>query len=262
LSNGPGDPTKCQLIIESIRKWLENKKTIKPVFGICMGHQILSLAAGFQTSKMKYGNRGHNQPCTLQGTKRCYITCQNHGFACNYDPESEAGQNWDPLFYNENDKSNEGIIHKSLPFFSVQFHPEHMAGPRDTEFLFKVFMNAVHSYKSQNPSFDLKGEIYNKAVNPSTDMVKQAFCFRPKKVLLLGSGGLSIGQAGEFDYSGSQAIKAFKEENIYVILINPNIATIQTSKGLADKVYFLPITPHYVTEVRNYFLNNSNFYNI
>ncbi len=95
----------------------------------------------------------------------------------------------------------------------------------------------------------MKSEVYVKANSLSGEMVKEAYCFRPKKVLLLGSGGLSIGQAGEFDYSGSQAIKAFKEENIYVILINPNIATIQTSKGLADKVYFLPITPEYVTEI-------------
>jgi carbamoyl-phosphate synthase/aspartate carbamoyltransferase/dihydroorotase len=119
------------------------------VFGICLGHQILSLAAGFKTSKMKYGNRGFNQPCTLQDTKRCYITCQNHGFAVEYDASTAAGQQWDPLFYNENDKSNEGIVHKTQPFFSVQFHPEHAAGPKDTEFLFDTFMNAVELYKNK-----------------------------------------------------------------------------------------------------------------
>jgi carbamoylphosphate synthase small subunit len=85
----------------------------------------------------------------LYGTKRCYITCQNHGFACDYDARSAAAAEWDPLFYNENDKSNEGIIHKTLPFFSVQFHPEHMAGPRDTEFLFEVFMESVEAHKSK-----------------------------------------------------------------------------------------------------------------
>ena len=98
---------------------------------------------------MKYGNRGHNQPCTLVGTKRCFITCQNHGYAV--DTESNPGETkeWDPLFYNENDKSNEGIVHKSLPYFSVQFHPEHMAGPKDTEFLFDIFMESVLAYKNK-----------------------------------------------------------------------------------------------------------------
>jgi carbamoyl-phosphate synthase / aspartate carbamoyltransferase / dihydroorotase len=125
LSNGPGDPTTCPESIEIVKKWIGNGQVVKPIFGICLGHQILSLAAGFTTSKMKYGNRGHNQPCTLNGTKRCYITCQNHGFAVDVDgAHSTVLSNWDPLFYNENDKSNEGIVHKSLPFFSVQFHPE------------------------------------------------------------------------------------------------------------------------------------------
>ena len=85
------------------------------------------------------------------------------------------------------------------------------------------------------------------------------FIVRPKKVLILGSGGLSIGQAGEFDYSGSQAIKALKEEHIHIVLVNPNIATVQTSKGLADKVYFLPLTVEYVTQVTNYFFCWSSF---
>ena len=98
-------------------------------------------------SFFRYGNRGHNQPCTLYGTKRCYITCQNHGFAVDF--KSASSPDWEPLFYNENDKSNEGIIHKSLPFFSVQFHPEHQAGPRDTEFLFDIFMDAVAALKQK-----------------------------------------------------------------------------------------------------------------
>lgn len=247
LSNGPGDPTQCSTVIEKIHKWMNTDKT-KPIFGICLGHQILALAAGFSTSKMKYGNRGFNQPCTLHGTKRCYITCQNHGFAVQYEPRSEPSTNWDPLFYNENDGSNEGIIHKTKPFFSVQFHPEHMAGPKDTEFLFDIFMESVRSFRS-NLLYALKTELLCRANTTLTSITKDFSSFRPKKILLLGSGGLSIGQAGEFDYSGSQAIKAFKEENIFVVLINPNIATIQTSKGLADKVYFLPITPHYVSEV-------------
>ena len=101
----------------------------------------------FLAWSQRYGNRGHNQPCTLFGTKKCYITCQNHGYAVDFDESCAAAANWDPLFYNENDKSNEGIINKTLPYFSVQFHPEHMAGPRDTEYLFNLFIDSVKAYK-------------------------------------------------------------------------------------------------------------------
>uniref|UniRef100_A0A669E644 Carbamoyl-phosphate synthetase 2, aspartate transcarbamylase, and dihydroorotase n=1 Tax=Oreochromis niloticus TaxID=8128 RepID=A0A669E644_ORENI len=198
----------------------------KPVFGICLGHQLLSLVIGAKTYKMKYGNRGHNQPCIHNGTERCFITSQNHGFAV--DPDT-LPKDWDVLFTNANDHTNEGIVHNTKPLFSVQFHPEHMAGPTDLVSLFDVFIETVKDHKEGNTG--KSGHV------------------RPKKVLILGSGGLSIGQAGEFDYSGSQAIKALKEENIQTVLINPNIATVQTSKDLADKVYFLPITAEYVTQV-------------
>ncbi|MDC5626399.1 hypothetical protein OFN08_18380, partial [Acinetobacter baumannii] len=163
---------------------------------------------------------------------RCYITSQNHGYAVDVDTLSPG---WKELFVNANDQSNEGIYHTEKPFFSVQFHPESTPGPRDTEFLFDTFIEAVVKFKStkQLEAVQLPGGLLteNRAAHPKEDV---------KKVLVLGSGGLSIGQAGEFDYSGSQAIKALKEEGIYTILINPNIATIQTSQGLADKVYFLP----------------------
>ncbi len=235
LSNGPGDPAQCTAAIEILQKWLSEESIVKPVsvhrffknhiisyqaclnifsqkiFGICLGHQLLSLAAGFKTSKMKYGNRGQNQPCTLVGTKRCYITCQNHGYAVDTESASSALDNWEPLFYNENDKSNEGVVHKTLPYFSVQFHPEHMAGPRDTMFLFNIFMEAVVAYKAK-AEFHLKSEIYKATSTNLSETAKLATCFRPKKVLLLGSGGLSIGQAGEFDYSGSQVMPNFRDD--------------------------------------------------
>uniref|UniRef100_A0AAQ6A185 Carbamoyl-phosphate synthetase 2, aspartate transcarbamylase, and dihydroorotase n=1 Tax=Amphiprion ocellaris TaxID=80972 RepID=A0AAQ6A185_AMPOC len=221
ISNGPGDPQLCQATINNVKKVVCVDHP-KPVFGICLGNQLLSLVIGAKTYKMKYGNRGHNQPCIHNGTDRCFITSQNHGFAV--DPDT-LPEDWDVLFTNANDHTNEGIVHNTKPLFSVQFHPEHMAGPTDLVSLFDVFLNTVKDHKEG-----------------------KAIC-RPRKVLILGSGGLSIGQAGEFDYSGSQAIKALKEENIQTVLINPNIATVQTSKGLADKVYFLPITPEYVTQV-------------
>ncbi|XP_066599844.1 multifunctional protein r [Prorops nasuta] len=241
LSNGPGDPSMCRETIENIRMILN--KGNKPIFGICLGHQLLSKAAGCVTYKMNYGNRGHNQPATHHGTGRCFMTSQNHGFAVDATALPEG---YEALFTNTNDHSNEGIVHSTLPFFSVQFHPEHAAGPHDLECLFDVFLDTVKEYKNKKVSTTVKERLIHTL---TYDDQWQTPLDRPKKVLILGSGGLSIGQAGEFDYSGSQAIKALHEECIQTLLINPNIATVQTSKGMADKVYFLPITPEYVEQV-------------
>ncbi|KAI7869296.1 hypothetical protein BDF14DRAFT_1880163 [Spinellus fusiger] len=239
ISNGPGDPTTVETTIAHLRTVLKN--VTKPIFGICLGHQILALASGAKTAKMKYGNRGQNIPCTNMVSGRCYITSQNHGYAVD---TATLPADFEELFVNANDGSNEGIIHKTLPVFSVQFHPESTPGPRDTEFLFDVFINSAKECADQGTlaPIQMPGGLKadNILKNPRVSV---------NKVLVLGSGGLSIGQAGEFDYSGSQAIKALKEEGIYTILINPNIATIQTSKGLADKVYFLPVTPDFVRKV-------------
>uniref|UniRef100_A0A3Q3MUS2 Multifunctional protein CAD n=1 Tax=Mastacembelus armatus TaxID=205130 RepID=A0A3Q3MUS2_9TELE len=243
ISNGPGDPQFCQATINNMRKVVCVEQP-KPVFGICLGHQLLSLAIGAKIYKMKYGNRGHNQPCIHNGTDRCFITSQNHGFAV--DPET-LPRDWDILFTNANDHTNEGIVHSTKPLFSVQFHPEHMAGPTDLVSLFDVFLDTVKDHKGGKTTKSVKQRLMDNLTFPGS--LKPEEVVRPRKVLILGSGGLSIGQAGEFDYSGSQAIKALREENIQTVLINPNIATVQTSKGLADKVYFLPITPDYVTQV-------------
>ncbi|KAI5954571.1 URA2 [Candida jiufengensis] len=239
ISNGPGDPAVMEKTVKVLEKVLKEAKT--PVFGICLGHQLLARATGASTLKLKFGNRGHNIPCTSTISGRCYITSQNHGYAVDTKTLTNG---WKELFVNANDGSNEGIYHETLPFFSVQFHPESTPGPRDTEFLFDVFINAVvdHNKTGVYKQVEFPGGKLedNLAAHPKEDV---------KKVLVLGSGGLSIGQAGEFDYSGSQAIKALKEEGIYTVLINPNIATIQTSKGLADKVYFLPVNPEFVRKV-------------
>ncbi|XP_069989210.1 multifunctional protein CAD isoform X7 [Penaeus vannamei] len=247
LSNGPGDPQMCKQTVEQLRSVLAS--STKPIFGICLGHQLLSVAAGCSTYKMKYGNRGHNQPCVHEGTGRCFITSQNHGFAVD---AASLPQEWAPLFTNKNDNSNEGIVHRTLPFFSVQFHPEHAAGPEDLESLFDVFLDLARQSGRgvTRENWDMPSIINSHLTYSPIPDVPQADVGRvPNKVLILGSGGLSIGQAGEFDYSGSQAIKAMKEEGIESVLINPNIATVQTSKGLADKVYFLPITASYVEQV-------------
>ncbi|NXG11083.1 PYR1 protein, partial [Sakesphorus luctuosus] len=245
ISNGPGDPQLCQETVSNLCRVLDAPQP-KPVFGICLGHQLLALALGAHTYKMKYGNRGHNQPCLHEDTRRCFITAQNHGFAV------ETGSlppGWAPLFTNANDGSNEGLVHQHKPFFSVQFHPEHCAGPTDLEGLFDVFVEAARDLQNGDGSSRTVRERLRDWLSYTTALTGGPDMARPRKVLILGSGGLSIGQAGEFDYSGSQAIKALKEENIQTVLINPNIATVQTSKGLADKVYFLPITPEYVTQV-------------
>jgi len=137
LSNGPGDPKMNIATIEHTKKAMESNI---PILGICLGSQILALAAGADTYKLKYGHRGHNQPCNEMGTKRCYITSQNHGYAVKSD---SLPQDWREWFVNDNDGTNEGIIHISKPFFAAQFHPEASPGPDDCEFIFDMFVRAL-----------------------------------------------------------------------------------------------------------------------
>lgn len=137
LSNGPGDPKMNLATIEHTKKAMESNI---PILGICLGSQILALAAGADTYKLKYGHRGHNQPCNEMGTKRCYITSQNHGYAVKSDT---LPQDWREWFVNDNDGTNEGIIHISKPFFAAQFHPEASPGPDDCEFIFDMFVRAL-----------------------------------------------------------------------------------------------------------------------
>ena len=138
ISNGPGDPKKYKETIALIKKAFS--KNI-PILGICLGSQILGLAAGADTYKLKYGHRSQNQPCIEIGTNRCYITSQNHGYAIN---SNTLTQDWREWFLNNNDKTNEGIIHISKPFFGTQFHPEASPGPDDTEFIFDMFLRAIN----------------------------------------------------------------------------------------------------------------------
>jgi len=140
ISNGPGDPKQCTITIENLRKAYSNEK---PIYGICLGNQLMALASGADTYKLKYGHRSHNQPVIRRGTDKAYITSQNHGYATDNNTLSAE---WEPLFINLNDETNEGIQHRTKPFFSSQFHPEACSGPTDTEFLFDMFMDTVKKY--------------------------------------------------------------------------------------------------------------------
>ena len=138
LANGPGDPDMCSEAVEIIRKQMSRSR--KPICGICMGNQLLSKAAGATIYKLKYGHRGHNQPVRMVGTEKCFITSQNHGYAVD---ARTLGKDWEELFVNMNDASNEGIRHKENPWFSSQFHPEACSGPVDTEFMFDKFVETL-----------------------------------------------------------------------------------------------------------------------
>jgi len=238
LSNGPGDPTMCVQTIDQLKKVINlPEDQMKPLFGICLGNQLMGIASGGNAVKLPFGNRGQNQPVINHLTGECYITPQNHGYAIDSKSLTEE---WDPLFTNANDGSNEGICHMSRPYFTAQFHPESACGPTDTEFMFDTFLDACKSDQKTRIQFPQR-----KPAPPRPQV---------KKVLLLGSGGTSIGQAGEFDYSGGQAIKALKEEGLEVVLMNPNIASVQTnmddkSDMKADHVFFLPVTPDFVEEI-------------
>lgn len=133
ISNGPGDPEVCQETIKHLKKALEKQK---PIFGICLGAQLLALAAGAKTYKLRYGHRGHNQPCMDTDTGKCYITSQNHGYAIDH---TTLPSEWKVTFKNLNDSTVEGIAHRKLPYFAVQFHPEAAPGPVDTAWLFEKF---------------------------------------------------------------------------------------------------------------------------
>jgi carbamoyl-phosphate synthase small subunit len=141
LSNGPGDPKACGKTIAALRKAFSMGK---PIFGICLGNQIMALAAGADTYKLPYGHRGQNQPCVEAGTKRCYITSQNHGYAVRGE---SLPKGWEPWFINNNDGTIEGIRSTKHPFSAVQFHPEGCPGPRDTEFLIDRFLDQVREHK-------------------------------------------------------------------------------------------------------------------
>lgn len=155
ISNGPGDPTHCSSTVYNLQKTMETYQG--PIFGICLGHQLLALAAGGKTVKMKYGNRAHNIPALDLTTGKCHITSQNHGYAVD---EATLPSDWKPYFVNLNDQSNEGMIHTTRPIFSTQFHPEAKGGPLDSSYLFDKYFDNIRAYKQQQN--ELVGAVSNK----------------------------------------------------------------------------------------------------
>jgi carbamoyl-phosphate synthase small subunit len=164
ISNGPGDPTHCTDTVYHLRKLMETSQV--PIMGICLGHQLLALATGARTIKLKYGNRAHNIPALDLTTGRCHITSQNHGYAVD---ASTLHPEWKEYFINLNDSSNEGddsplirqafhtdhsgMIHKTRPIFSLQYHPEARGGPLDTSYLFEAYLDSVTKYKQSQMIF-------------------------------------------------------------------------------------------------------------
>lgn len=227
ISRGPGNPNLYAPVVEQIKYLMTIEK---PIFGMGIGYNLLCLAAGGKNIKLPYGNHSGNSCAIDLRTTQCYVIHQDHDYVAD---DSSLPKGWIPLMMNATDHTNEGIAHSIKPFFGVSFCPDTDSVTSNTKYIYDLFFNEMAEHTL-----------------PITT-VPMATYTRPKvsKVLLLGSGGLSIGQAGEFDYSGSQAIKALKEEGIEVILVNPNIATVQTSRGMASKVYILPVTKFFVTKI-------------
>ena len=234
LSNGPGDPfaTYEEYASTLLRKLLDQSKL--PIFGICLGHQLLALALGAQTTKMERGHRGANHPILNLQTGRVEITSQNHGFVVTDLPEGVM-ETHRSLF----DGTIAGLKVKDRAVFSVQYHPEASPGPHDSRYLFELFVASAQAYQ-QKQNFDFEAHLPQPVIKSEIE---------PRRIMIVGAGPIVIGQACEFDYSGAQACKSLRSTGHYVILVNSNPATIMTDPQLADRTYIEPLTVEYLREI-------------
>ncbi|HSR24076.1 MAG TPA: glutamine-hydrolyzing carbamoyl-phosphate synthase small subunit, partial [Candidatus Eisenbacteria bacterium] len=227
LANGPGDPATLEGPVELCREAIGRI----PLFGICLGHQILGRAVGGTTSRLPFGHHGANHPVRELATGSVHITSQNHEFQV--DAASLPDGGFSISHVNLNDGSVEGLAHRSLPVFSVQYHPEGCPGPTDNHHLFDRFVEMAQAARP------LVRAVGGAAPGPPA----------PRKVLIIGSGPIVIGQAAEFDYAGTQACRALREEGVETVLVNSNPATIMTDEEVADRVYIEPLTVEAVEKI-------------
>jgi carbamoyl-phosphate synthase large subunit len=227
LPNGPGDPASLEGQVELCRRAIGRI----PLIGICLGHQILGRAAGATTSRLPFGHHGANHPVKDLCSGAVHITSQNHEFQV--DAETLPDSDFYISQVNLNDGSVEGLAHRSLPVFSVQYHPEGCPGPTDNQHVFDRFIDIA---RARRPPLTAPG-----AAATSRP--------RPRRVLIIGSGPIVIGQAAEFDYAGTQACKALREEGVETVLVNPNPATIMTDEDVADRVYIEPLTVEAIEKI-------------
>jgi carbamoyl-phosphate synthase large subunit len=240
LSNGPGDPSRLTGPVRLARDLLERGV---PILGICLGHQVLGQAAGATTSRLRFGHHGGNHPVRDEATGRVYVTSQNHEFqvdAATLPPDS----GWYVSERNLNDLSVEGLRHRHLPVISVQYHPEGAPGPQDRAGVFDEFLTLCSAAQGTprltstgNGAAAASAPVRADAAEPITPALAEV-----RSVLVIGSGPVIIGQAAEFDYAGTQACKALREEGVRVVLVNSNPATIMTDDASADAVYVEPLT--------------------
>ncbi len=229
LTNGPGDPAELPEEVLLTKAVLQRY----PVLAICLGHQLVARAIGATTSRLPFGHHGGNHPVLDLTTQRTFVTAQNHEFRVDEDSIPE-GSGWFVSERSLNDGSVEGLRHSELPVISVQYHPEGSPGPQDRQLLFDEFLELCQGGRAR-PQLVAEG-----GARPGPEL---------KKVLVLGSGPIVIGQAAEFDYAGTQACRSLREEGVEVVLVNSNPATIMTDEGTADRVYLEPLTTEAVERV-------------
>jgi carbamoyl-phosphate synthase large subunit len=248
LSNGPGNPALYPSLIKTIQRVI--LETTLPIRGICLGHQLLALALGMETIKLPYGHRGTNHPVFDHQHNRSFQTSQNHGYAVSESSFEKQKYHYQSLFQLEKthtslfDGSLEGFMTTDNRIKSVQFHPEASPGPTDVHFFFQDILCENRDPITIHPfpkNYFVASQVQKR------DPQERPFSFQ--KVLLIGPGPIKIGQAAEFDYSGTQALKALKNVGLDVVLVNSNPATIMTDPALADQTYLSPLTAESLTQI-------------